>query len=294
MRKSQKGKLKFDGKHKSDWKVRATLFAKRRVTETVDERNKRVKHLSETLPRVATLDGLRQLQYVLDVGTCEGLEVYRNRPHLDEFVDPLTLELKVALRDKFLGLPYPRCLGVAADEDSSQVSMGCFLKYKLQLNYQQMRDEFHRSSICTMSAIAKAGQMTTLFNSIARNNVSYGPYQHSTFFLNMQDQASALASMMDPSDPILVRLWPRIYLDKLSGTDVAEHSAEESRRFCYQDFGDQPCFREERASCFPEPILFLDGELRLQRHADQYKVGVPRGIDDEQGLERLTCFFARL
>ena len=81
-----------------------------------------------------------------------------------------------------LHLGAPASLSLCMDEEGKQWSAINFLKWKLHLCIQALRDPHHRSWNDMANAIREGGGWPAFCHSLVIYNISYGPWQNAAFF----------------------------------------------------------------------------------------------------------------
>lgn len=130
----------MDVKEKMNWKEKAALFLARQ-SEGGEGRRKQFRKLVHSEPRLASLDPLRALHNAMLAGTGSGLERFDNLQDLER--SGLLGAGATAAMASAVGCP--SVLALCTDEDSKLRSGFSFLKHKLKLCIEPMRDPFHRS-----------------------------------------------------------------------------------------------------------------------------------------------------
>lgn len=196
---------------KNDWQTLAVEYFRTEPGENLTAKRRRVKSARVVAPRLASLDQARALQNALYAGTGEGLQQFENVATLDELEEKFPEDEVRAPAD----LPdAPRSMTISGDEDATQWSVFNFLLWKLCLCMWPLNDVFHRSYNDIKLAVRRAGLWSAYVHSIVYYNISYGPWQNCSWFHQMVDEAGVLSSRCGPSDPLLLKLWPEICLDR--------------------------------------------------------------------------------
>lgn len=178
---------------------------------------KNKKAIGAAAPRTSTLIVLRGTENALVVSTGSGYEAFDNKSTLEKWKfwehgvgdGAKSAKGKVAAIGAYedvdelrRALP-PRSLVFVGDQDGNQWDAFNFIKYSLLLNFESVRDPYHRS-----------GYYPDYYHSTMVMDNKYGPWAHADWYRHLQDEAVDAALRLGPDGPVLLLFWGRILQDK--------------------------------------------------------------------------------
>lgn len=123
---------------------------------------------------------------------------------------------------RLIQLPIPGSLWIAADQEQKHISACCCFADVLHLAIEFVYDFAHRSNNDIMDALVKSGLWTVYLMSIVIFNISFGPYSSCAWFHSLGQSAQNFAARLTPDDPLVLRYWPRIVLERGLSFETAD------------------------------------------------------------------------
>ena len=129
----------------------------------------------------------------------------------------------------------------------------------LRLLLVRISDFFHRWHNNFGHAASKAGLMPIFYAAIVMLNIAYGPWESAAWYHLLLNMAMELVSATVPDDPHLLKLWPRILMDKDLHLETNEGiiGVEGRRRFIAQLDSDA-CVKLKNKKCKPSQWVSFD------------------------------------
>ena len=160
----------------------------------------------------------------------------------------------------FLASPCPPTLTICSDQEQTQIGGMNFMEEHLRLLLVRMSDFFHRWHNDFGHASAKAGLMPIFYAAIVMLNIAYGPWESAAWYHQLVQMAMDLGVACGPDDPHLLKLWPRILMDKglHFETSKAVVGVEARRRFI-ANLDSEACVKLKNKKCKPSQWVSFDG-----------------------------------
>ena len=108
-----------------------------------------------------------------------------------------------------------------------------YLKYKMQLNFEAMRDPYHRRWNDMLATIMRSCFFSVYYHTTLIMNNRFGPWENCAWWRQLQELSADLGNMLEPNCPLLMRLWPDIQMDKYQRDENAFNNldGEAARKF---------------------------------------------------------------
>ena len=183
------------------WRQRHAAMGEKRKLDAEDgavAKAKRAKVAGKT-PYLASQDAAMALNSALEDSLGHGLEIYKctkEREFEDDFEEHEVDE--------------DCTLMITCDEVQYQLRMVWFLQRGLWLNVERFQPPAHRRNNDSINALVRAGLYWVFNFTILQRNLAYGAYDTGSNYFELWESALELLECLEPDDPFLLRLWPRI------------------------------------------------------------------------------------
>jgi hypothetical protein len=184
----------------------------------MQQRRKAFVKLSESTLRKPTLQWILLIDRVFRICRDVGLELFENAHLLKDvgILPMISTGTKVAtdVFARFLSLPLPGSLWIAADQEQRQITACNFLADHCGLTIEFIFDFAHRSTNDMVDTLVKCGLWTIYLMAIVIFNISFGPYGSCAWFQQLVHTAQKMRNALTPNDPLVLRYWPRILVER--------------------------------------------------------------------------------
>lgn len=207
---------------KEHWHEKTTNFMKRKAEqsmETAKSKAKRAKSQAD-VPRKAAWGWLMNLQNSFETSLGFGLERWypEHRP-FDDDMAPAEAE--------------PSFLVGCFDQENLQWSAAYFMQNKLDCQAFFFPGPMHRLDNDCDRAVIGAGEYMTMLLSMCCGNIVYGPWANQEHYETILETAWEAVAALDPNNPFLMFMWPRICRDRHWTTE--EETNEKARAAFLRD-----------------------------------------------------------
>lgn len=206
---------------KADWVSLAASYFHDKSGESLAQKKRRVRKEYKVAPRIASLDAIRVTNNALYAGTGVGMDAFYNAPELQDLEERFVETRRYDFNEL---PPPPKTLVLTGDEAPVQLCGWYFLRNKLELNIELVNDPFHRSFNDAKLAIRRAGFWGTFQGSLLHMNIAYGPWQNSSWFAQLCEEAGHISQRAGENDPVLLHFWDDLLLDDPTAMDICDNN----------------------------------------------------------------------
>ena len=118
-----------------------------------------------------------------------------------------------------------------------------YMKNKLRMQVEALFGPVHRLINDHVRGLCQAGVFGNQLVILLMVNISFGPWHGGGFFHMLTDMALDIVVGLDPDNPLLLKLWPKICLDR--GWEGQDYRTRESRTNWLRDLPLAPPFQRK-------------------------------------------------